>query len=536
MEIKVVLPTDKQGRPIPASKSDSYYHPKEGMFVDADGNRVGFSGSVNESATALEDNYESFMVFNSWDGTAAHLAQIGHRFDRLWEAKERDWVAMPIPEAVKQKLLKLRPQRPADNRNSALTQKPTRPNAPIPTRRWTPISGSESSFSSFAMFRICSMPTASAWRPAPSTRGRTRFAWRIPSSSDFPERFMLCDEVGLGKTIEAGLAIRQLVLSGAVRRLLILVPKSVLVQWQEELYEKFVLNMPRYDGDTFYDVFNRETPGAASDNPWDAHPIMLASSHLAKRRERQQQLLAAGDWDLVVVDEAHHARRKDFSEHGPVPPKPSAGIAARPGARPRTLWEKTRGLHAADGDADADRPARGVRSCSSCLGMGGRWGVEGNFLRYFDELRQPFEDVDWPFVLAMLDDYFATGGEWDEQFCRVAEDRLGPVTWDQVRRLHDSSNAEAVIRQLDADGPGLSSADDDAAHAAPTARLPQHPNVAARIPQARPAEGQDSLSRSAAGMDRDEAGGRGALPPDRRVHPRPLPEVRSRAEGTRASS
>jgi SNF2 family DNA or RNA helicase len=56
----------------------------------------------------------------------------------------------------------------------------------------------------------------------------------------FPHAFMLCDEVGLGKTVETGLAIRQLVLSGRVKRALILVPKSVLVQWQEELYEKFI--------------------------------------------------------------------------------------------------------------------------------------------------------------------------------------------------------------------------------------------------------------------------------------------------------
>ncbi len=54
---------------------------------------------MNESATALEDNYESFMVFNSWDGTAAHLAQIGHRFDRLWEEipyrdPKPEWIEM----------------------------------------------------------------------------------------------------------------------------------------------------------------------------------------------------------------------------------------------------------------------------------------------------------------------------------------------------------------------------------------------------------------------------------------------------------
>ncbi len=68
---------------------------------------------------------------------------------------------------------------------------------------------------------------------------------------------MLCDEVGLGKTIEAGMALRQLVVSGVAKRVLILVPKSVLVQWQEELYEKFALNIPRYDGSAFWDVFGR---------------------------------------------------------------------------------------------------------------------------------------------------------------------------------------------------------------------------------------------------------------------------------------
>ena len=87
------------------------------------------------------------------------------------------------------------------------------------------------------------------------------------------------------------MAIRQLLLSGRVQRALILIPKSVLVQWQEELYEKFILNIPRYDGSSFYDVFSRELKVPSGTNPWDAHPVFLASSHLAKRRERQEQLI-----------------------------------------------------------------------------------------------------------------------------------------------------------------------------------------------------------------------------------------------------
>lgn len=450
LEIMVVLPTDADGKPLAASKSDCYYHPKEGLFTDAEGNQIGFSGSVNESATALEDNYESFMVFNSWE-TAPYLANIRYKFDRLWDGKEQDWIAMPIPEAVKQELLKFRPATAPTVEHPVVLDEEEKAIEP-------PEFDSADQRERIIFQFLRDVPfllnadrlgietcTVTPWPH------QNRVADTIVQR--FPERFMLCDEVGLGKTIEAGMALRQLVVSGVVKRVLILVPKSVLVQWQEELYEKFALNIPRYDGHTFYDVFGRSVPGADDGNPWEAHPVFLASSQLAKRRVRQTELLEAEGWDLVVVDEAHHARRKDFLNKEQFRPNRLLelllGTEGRPG-----LADKTRGLLLLTATPMQVDPVE-VFDLLKLMGMGGRWGVQDNFLRYFEELRLPVEDIDWPFILAMLEDHFTTGGQWDEAFCRVAEGRVGPVAWNEIRRLPSSRNAESVIRQLNGKAQGV---------------------------------------------------------------------------------
>jgi SNF2 family DNA or RNA helicase len=129
----------------------------------------------------------------------------------------------------------------------------------------------------------------------------------------WPLRLLIADEVGLGKTIEAGLIIRHTWIAELSKRVLIMAPKGLLKQWQSELFEKFNLLVPIYTGQSLSwpEHHHRTIPldQPVSRGEWTKQPIVLVSSHLMRRRERQQELIDAEDWDLLVLDEAHHARR-----------------------------------------------------------------------------------------------------------------------------------------------------------------------------------------------------------------------------------
>ncbi len=112
-----------------------------------------------------------------------------------------------------------------------------------------------------------------------------------------PLRFLLADDPGAGKTIMAGLLIRELMLRGDLERCLIVCPANLGDQWQEELSQKFGLN--------FELVGRPEIEASVSNNPFSERRLVISRIDMLKQDENMDRLRAAEDWDLVVVDEAH---------------------------------------------------------------------------------------------------------------------------------------------------------------------------------------------------------------------------------------
>lgn len=112
-----------------------------------------------------------------------------------------------------------------------------------------------------------------------------------------PLRFVLADDPGAGKTIMAGLYIRELFMRADARRVLIVAPGSLVEQWRDELYEKFGLE---------FRIFSKDLEAASpSGNPFEDHDHLIVRLDQMARNEDDQAKLCQAGWDLVVFDEAH---------------------------------------------------------------------------------------------------------------------------------------------------------------------------------------------------------------------------------------
>src|SRR3990170_1846640 len=112
-------------------------------------------------------------------------------------------------------------------------------------------------------------------------------------------RLLIADEVGLGKTIETGMLLRELIARGEAERILIITPAGLTRNWQQELEECFRLH---------FEILNHDFSDHGSAT-WEKHHLVIASIDTLKGQRRVQRLLYAPSWDLVVFDEAHHLSR-----------------------------------------------------------------------------------------------------------------------------------------------------------------------------------------------------------------------------------
>ncbi len=398
LDVKVAVPCDADGKPIPA---DGIFHEKAGIVEDRGGDRIAWTGSLNETAAGWRHNWESISVYTSWGSEPRRVADEEANFARIWAGKAQRVIVLDVPDAARRDLMRFMPasdkparlkERTGKEPSKAPPEKPTSettdPEAPVASRT------GDLRRRVWSFIRQAPSLPSGGERIGEATAAVTPWPHQVRAFDrlyrDWPPKLLIADEVGLGKTVQAGMLLRQAWLAGRAERILILAPKAVLKQWQIELREKFNLNWPIYDGGklTWYPspAWRGRNERQVGRDDWHREPAVIASSHLIRRRERAAALLEdAEPWDLVVLDEAHHARRRGAGsqqEGGP-----NALLRLMQGLKGRT-----RGLVLLTATPMQVHPVE-VWDLLNLLGLPPEWTSRA-FLDFFEDIEQPNPSVE----------------------------------------------------------------------------------------------------------------------------------------------
>ena len=432
LDVKVAVPCH-EGRPV---SDTAIFHEKSGVVEDRAGYRVAWTGSLNETAAGWRRNWESINVYRSWGPEPERVAGEERNFARLWANRSPRAIVLDVPDAARQDLLRfLPPDLPA-----RLKAKPPPPDPPDPGAGTgpadpAPLSATDRRRLVWTFIRHApSLPGGGA-RVGEATAAVEPWPHQLRAFdrlyARWPPKLLIADEVGLGKTIQAGLLLRQAWLAGLAKRILVLAPSAVLKQWQIELREKFNLNWPIYDGRRLSRYPSRALRGSheheVDPGRWHEEPVVIASSHLMRRKDRAAVLVDAEPWDLIVLDEAHHARRRAAGS-------PRVGGPNTLLALMRALKTRTRGLVLLTATPMQVHPIE-VWDLLDLLGLPPEWTAPA-FLDFFEQVAQPSPSPEAFDRLARL-------------FQAVERDH-GAVSRDAVRRLTGLSRLRAgtLLRAL----------------------------------------------------------------------------------------
>ena len=388
LDVKVAVPCDVDGTPIPES---GIFHEKTGIIEDLAGDRLAWTGSLNETGAGWRTNWESISVFTSWSSEPGRVEAEEKSFVDIWNDRVTRMIVLDVPEAVRRDLLRFMPTTDLPTR---LGQQANTPPEPIKRKPKTQSDNDAPPLTDTLRTRVWTFIREAPSRPDGDRIGeatapvvpwphQARVFERLYRS--WPPRLLIADEVGLGKTVQAGLLLRQAWLAGRAKRILILAPKAVLRQWQIELREKFNLNWPIYDGGKLTRYPSPALQGRhecdVKRGNWHQEPAVIASSQLMRRSDRAAELLETAEpWDLVVLDEAHHARRRAPGSKQEGGPNTLLRLM-------RGLKNRTQGLILLTATPMQVHPIE-VWDLLDLLGLPPEW-TEKRFLGFFDDIEQP---------------------------------------------------------------------------------------------------------------------------------------------------
>ncbi len=268
-------------------------HAKFGIIRDEADDAVIFSGSGNESASGLSANYERLEVSTSW-GDQERYIEYANEFEALWKDAHADVHTVTLPEALRLQIVKFAPPEPPiiEPSNAIARQKAA--------MIWQFVAEAPYLVNGAAACDATAM--VELWPHQRKVVEETAAAW--------PSGRLLCDEVGMGKTIEAICILRRLLAGRGAARVLLMLPASIVKQWQGELREKGGIVVPRLEGQNaliWPDDRIERVDGLAEALRRD---FLLMSRETARTENNLPTLMQADPWDLIVLDESHAARRK----------------------------------------------------------------------------------------------------------------------------------------------------------------------------------------------------------------------------------
>jgi superfamily II DNA or RNA helicase len=276
-----VLPDDRFG----------LIHGKAGVITGADGSKLAFLGSANETKSGLALNYE--LVWSDDGPDAVNWVQ--EEFDALWTAHE----AVELAEAVVTDVARLAARTVVPDVQTWREREDADPAAPVVE---LPVYRRDNGLWAHQKYFV-----------------RLAFEEHRRGGA----RFVLADQVGLGKTIQLGLAAKLMALWGG-GRVLVLVPKPIGQQWQDELWRLLQLPSALWNGRSWVDENGVEYPDRGADALTVCpRRVVIVSTGMVVQSAAAARTLASLEYECVILDEAHRARRRNLGRshlhEGPEP-------------------------------------------------------------------------------------------------------------------------------------------------------------------------------------------------------------------------